>query len=115
MNGTNEGHDQNTLELQAMAEELETALRAAQAAQESPAPTHLPQAQANLGAALANLAETTVPSSGFAARLQEQLRIHNGPQLSSQPSTPQEAAPAPPEAPLMRLARPALRRFGQHP
>jgi len=115
MNPTNEGHDQNTRESQDMAEELEAALRATEAGHEPPAPTRLPQAHADLGAALANLAETTIPSPSFAKRLQEQLRIHSGPQSSSQPSTPPEAAPAPPDAPLMRLARPARRRVDQHP
>jgi hypothetical protein len=115
MNPTNEGHDQNTRKLQEMAEELEVALQATQAGQEQPAPTHLPQANADLGGALANLAETTIPSPSFAESLQEQLRIHSGPQASSQPSTPPEVAPAPSDTPLMRLARPALRRFDQHP
>jgi hypothetical protein len=121
MNATNEGHDQNTRELEEMAEELEAALQAKETGQEQPAPTRLPQAQADLGAALADLAETTVPSPGFAARLQEQLRIQSGEQPSPQQSTPQEAAltegaaTTSPHVSLLRRARPALRRFDQHP
>jgi hypothetical protein len=121
MNATNEGHDQNTQELQEVAEELEAALQATRAGQEQPAPTRLPQAQADLGAALASLAETTIPSPSFAERLQEQLRIHSGGQPSQEQATPQEAAPtesaasAPPHASLLQRARPALRRFDQHP
>jgi hypothetical protein len=121
MNGTNEGHDQNPREGQDMAEELETVLRATQAGQDLPAPTHLPQAQADLGAALAKLAETTLPSPDFAARLEAQVRFHGGGPPSSQQSAPQEVvptegtAPTPPPASLLRLVRPAVRRFDQRP
>jgi hypothetical protein len=122
MNPTNEGHDQDAWELEEMAEELEVALRAKEAGQQQPAPMRLPRAQADLGTALADLAETTIPSPDFAARLEAQMRIHAGRPPSQEPSVPQEeAAPTEglgstsPQAPLLRLARPAVRRFNQHP
>jgi hypothetical protein len=122
MNATNEGHDQNAWELEEMAEELEVALRAKEAGQQLPTPTHLPQTTADLGAALADLAETTVPGPDFAARLEAQMRIHAGRSPSQEPSVLQEeTAPTKgvittsPHASLLRLACTAVRRFDQRP